>query len=1547
MGTLWKLKTSIIVFLLLCLTASAFTITEPQFIVQLRKMLNIYLQDYSEEKIYLQTDKTLYKPGEYLFFTSFLTDAVSGKASDISDVSYVELYDPKGSLVQKLCLNMKDGMATGQFLFNEAMPGGMYKLKAYTKWMINFGEDRCFEKDIQVQQVITPRLLLKVDFQKKAYGKGDRVIADLNVSDLKNDKANNATVKCKINIAGKLFKEFTVNTDKEGKVSLEFDLPGNLNTTDVLLQAIVSYQGLEESISRSVPVVLDKISMSFFPEGGRWVAGTTARLAFEALNEFGKGADVSGEIVDQYGNPITTFESFHFGMGAFDMQAEADKHYFARILKPKGNDSLFALPTVFEGYSLNLRKNDRGSLTWNVFSPEAGDAFLVVRVHGEMLDNKYLKLEKGNNNIAFDTEKLPGGIAVFTLFANNQPQCERLVMVNPDKQFNIKIKTDKDYYAPGEEVIAEIETTDHLGKPVPATMGFAVVDEQLLTMADDKQDNILTYIMLSSELKGKIYEPSFYFDKKEKKSPEAIDYLLLTHGWRMYQWEDVYSQKKRNMNVPENIGSGVYGFVINKDGQAVKSEVYLLEMNNKRRALKLITSDKGQFAFFNTDPSSPLVLFTKKPNHIRLIDKSEAVISALPKSSGSNEDIKTILGETESPFTKLPTKNKDVIVVDELMGIVEEDLQFGDNENALQEVVVVGYGVQKKKSLTGAVVQIVKEEIAPPVEVNLAGQVAGMEVLPPNINPEGDMKIRIRGAASTVNNNNPLIVVDGVLMSENNDNFLDLLNWDNVESISVLKDAVGTSLYGARAANGVLVVSTKNPSFPFRCKTVIKEKNPVYSFSYIPAKSKNYSFHFAQSYYNLMPRKAAVDNERSDFRTTVYWNGLVKTDAKGKGRVRYYNNDANSAFRITAEGLSNEGLIGRVEYTYSTQMPLALDVKLPNYMNYSDEVHLSVTVRNNTKKMRVPEISINCGEGLILEGGAKKQVEIDPDMSSVVEFTIKSAAVQGKFSIELHLSEGDFSDVMKHTLEVYPVGFPKSKSISGKDFGKSESFLISDLEQGSISGEITLLLSTTDEMFAGMESILREPYGCFEQVSSVTFPNIYATQLMKATSGKEELQERALKYIANGYSKQMGYEINKGGFEWFGKPPANEALTAYGLVEFVEMNKIYGGVGAEMVERTKQWLLDRRNPDGSFIQTTGKWDLLSKAPYTVNCAYVLYALSEINTRNIENSYQLSYDEVLKSKDLYRAALMALAAKNMKKEDDYSKLLSYFIEYASKNKTFNDLKVESTIVSSRGQSAVVEIVALWATALMRSSAPDLELIDRCINFLIQNRSGYGYGSTQATSLSLKALTDYALGFHSSNSEGYMNVIVNGKEYPMSFTKETKASVVSSDFVKALKEGNNDIKLDLKSDSKIPYSLVMRWNSKTPESSNKCPLKLTTELAQSEVKLNETVRLSIKMKNITTEGQPMSIAVIGIPAGLSPQVWQLKEMQEKGVFDFYEYSGNRLAFFYRAMLPSAEKVINLDLKADIAGSYSGAASSAYLYYTQEYRNWVKGMEVKIVK
>ncbi len=563
----------------------------------------------------------------------------------------------------------------GSFLIKSDYAGGIYKLKAYTSWQTNWGEEAFFTKEITVQKVITPRLLLKLDFEKKAYGAGDTVSAKLKVTDLNDRKTTGSIAKSTVRIGG-IAVQTLENETAAGEATVQFRLPHDLNTSDGILQVVVTDKGTEESITRSIPIVLHRISISFYPEGGDMVENVPAKVAFEALNEFGKGADVSGNIVDEKGETVASFESFHFGMGAVSFTPQPGARYFAKITKPQGDSTLHPLPQALKsGYTLHLQSKTTGRLKWNICMPENGTVVLAGQSNGQLHYNQQLTLTKGINTVEVDTKNFSAGTAVFTLFdGKNREVCERLVFLNADKGLNIKIEPDKEVYDPGEYAKVNIVTTDKDGNPVSANIGLAVVDEQLLTLADDKQDNLISYLLFSSELKGRIHEPYFYVDPAEPKAAEALDYLMLTHGWRRFSWTEVLKSTTQITELPENTTRSVYGYVLDEEGEPASAEVFLIEpysSNGKTEISGLQTTIKGHFVFHNVDVSQNVFITTKLPNQIYLFKGRPAIDQTIDKESAgiapsvlNGEEYAAIAVEQKPAPQNEPAKQEEKIEAD-------------------------------------------------------------------------------------------------------------------------------------------------------------------------------------------------------------------------------------------------------------------------------------------------------------------------------------------------------------------------------------------------------------------------------------------------------------------------------------------------------------------------------------------------------------------------------------------------------------------------------------------------------------------------------------------------------------------------------------------------------------------------------------------------------------------------------------------------------------------------------------------------------------------
>jgi TonB-dependent SusC/RagA subfamily outer membrane receptor len=1515
---------------------------EHPFVKQIRASLNQYHTSYPEEKIYLQLDKPFYKPGEDIWFNVFLLNANTHVPTSISDVVYVELLDPKGNVASKLELVVKEGTAHGDFKILNTMPGGLYKIMAYTQWMKNFGVENVFKKEIQIQRIITPRLLLKLDFEKEAYGAGDQVNANLTVSNLKNEKLLDASVNVNIKIEGKNFLSSTLKTNKEGKAIINFKLPEFLDTTEGLLQLIIKSDDVEESISRSIPIVLNKITINFFPEGGNMFYGAQTNMAFKALNEFGKGADVSGVIVDEQGNTITDFESFHMGMGAFEFKPVLNKKYYAKIKTPVGNATLFQIPEPTQGrYVLNLLGQTDSTLHWSIQSKIKTEVHLIGHTHGIVSYAETIKIDAGKNQQIVYTKNFPAGISVFTLFdSSGVEQCERLVFANLSRGLKILLKTNKSSYQPSEKVQLEISTVDYNDNPLPAKLAISVVDDQLISFADDKQDNILSALLLSSEVKGEIQEPSFYFDSSELKSKKALDYLLMTQGWRRFSWKEIIKNNRKISFLAEK-NKNVNGVLINNKGIGISGEIVLLELGGKKRLVKVKSTKDGHFVFKNIDPTIPILLVSKKPNEI-VLKKENTFSVSLNDKEGTVilKEVDTQIGTATVDLTN--TQTTDVTSESGL------DLSLGSDVTQLSEVVVTGWGTDEKRSLSGSVVTIQDKSIEsfianPSFENSLQGRVAGVLITPQSGNPGAQTNITVRGISSLANGRNePLYVIDGHPIGASlNQSFANgsIIGPDDIQTIEVINSPEATALYGSAAANGAILITTKSRIGYYSFKT----KRKPSKYSSVTISPRRYSA--TREFYIPEPTQKGKE-ERKDFRSTIYWNHTIVTDKLGKANLSFFNNDAISAFRITAEGFSGNGLIGRAEKVYNTTLPLSIDVKLPETLGFEDVLNLPVRIKNETMNTISGNLTLSLSPELTVKESTFVNVSIEPNKTQIIWFTIQPKGIEGKFPISLKFESKNYNDEIRHNIQVKPVGFPVKLSFSSKELDKLYQFKIVDAEQNSFEAELQAFPDVLSDLFTGAESILREPYGCFEQVSSSNFPNILALQfLRKSGLVNEGIEKQATKFIQNGYSKLVAYEIKGGGFEWFGHPPAHEGLTAYGLLQFYEMKKVFSGVDEKMFNRTREWLLNKRTGKGDYLQGAGKYGFSAASPQVTN-AYITFVLSETGTTEILNEYNFALAEVLKSKDLYRMALLANAAYNLGKMNDYENLINIFTKSLESNR-FGNLKAEHSIVRSYGNSLQIETISLWTIALLKNtSTPDLSLINSCIHYILSTRSYGQFGSTQGTTLALKALTEYASFVRSTREAGTIEIYSdNMLADKISYKKESREKLILKDFIRK-SNGEQTLRVRFEGTKEpIPYSVNLKWNTKKPNSDARCQVELLTSLNESVIRLNETVRLEINLHNKTNLGLPMTVAVIGIPSGLSLMPWQLKELQEKEMYDFYEIIDGNLVLYFREIAPNGKQKIYLDLKAEIPGKFVGTASSAYLYYTNEYKHWEKGNSITI--
>jgi hypothetical protein len=274
--------------------------------------------------------------------------------------------------------------------------------------------------------------------------------------------------------------------------------------------------------------------------------------------------------------------------------------------------------------------------------------------------------------------------------------------------------------------------------------------------------------------------------------------------------------------------------------------------------------------------------------------------------------------------------------------------------------------------------------------------------------------------------------------------------------------------------------------------------------------------------------------------------------------------------------------------------------------------------------------------------------------------------------------------------------------------------------------------------------------------------------------------------------------------------------------------------------------------------------------------------------------------------------------------------------------------KESITMSGGESLTIETTSLAVLAMIKASKHGEHdgQIRKAVDWLNARRGGYGqWSNTQATVLGLKALTAYSEHARQMQAAGTATLVVNGKPAgTIQFDKGRRDALVWDD-VTSLVPGKNTIELRLDGQAALPYSIAVDYRAARPQSSPAAKVAVATELLKDTAKMGDGVTLRARVENRTAGGIPMTLARIGIPGGMVFQTWQLKELRDKGLIDFYETRPREVILYWRALPPSAKKEVDLNLLAAVPGAYEAPASSAYLYYTAEDKAWTAPVKVSI--
>jgi len=864
---------SSILFLFLFLFAFG-TILKAQDSVEnpIKKLFLDQISLFPQEKIYVQTDRSRYLPGETIWFRVHLVDAVFLKQANASRYVYVELTNPTNQLVERVKLRPDStGCFYGQMQLEDELGEGGYVLRAYSQFMQNVGEDYFFTKQVYISNPVSE----KVSVDIKYLPNGNTINSEIQFK-RNTGKETIIPQQCIIYPDGnEKEKEKTVSfKEKAGYYS--FGVKEINKERTFLLQAVI--EGRKYGKYFKIPSMDKTFNVSFFPEGGYAPLATNMSMAFKAINISGLSEDVKGQVFDDQNQLCTEFESTHLGMGSFNMFYSPGKKYHVICTNKENVSKNFDLPEPADNaVSLNTVWAHDKLYVKVLKSPNyklQPQTQLIAHIRGIPV---YMESwDDTKDYLVFEKDFFPAGIVHFLLIDGNRNiLSERLVFSSQSSTFaKTTIALDKVNYQTRDKINMSIHITDEDKKPLSGNFSLAVVDANGMNI--DTTSNIVSTLLLSSELKGYIESPMSYLQTDNKKSAAALDVLLMTQGWRRYDIPGLLKgNPTKDLKYPVESDEEVSGKAEGVFSTLKEGNISLLALKDSVIGTSFTKPDKeGKFRF----------------KDLEYPEGTRYIIQANTKS-GSRKVFIEMDNVPHFPSLTPPViMAREEPIMKDAVSVTTTSKKYSAYDGMkiynLGEVTVTA----KRKSL------ITTE--SPYYSITSSPVITAKEIEGWHLISVYDLLRRISGV--TVNGtevryrgNTPMLLLDNV-PTEGFD--YDMLTVDDIQDAFVTPGTTMGVIFGSRGVNGAIVINTR--------KGFVQKNTISSNIKIVKALGYQQPVQFYSPVYSTEQEK---NSSKPDYRTTIHWNPNVLVDSTGTVNLSFYAADIPSKYTVLLEGVSQYG----------------------------------------------------------------------------------------------------------------------------------------------------------------------------------------------------------------------------------------------------------------------------------------------------------------------------------------------------------------------------------------------------------------------------------------------------------------------------------------------------------------------------------------------------------------------------------------------------------------------------------------------------------------
>ncbi len=884
------------------------------------------------EKIYVQLNSTVFTNDETIWLKTIVTNAVDHEATTLSGNLHVELIDVDKRVIDQKLLALHNGTADTFFQLNTGFSPGRYLIRAYTEWNKNFGADFIAERYVQIYDIKKPLVETKA-------------IQNITLSETSTDNIELSAeffpkvISPKYKGRPKLFLNMGIAVDsleirknKEGRYQFTYLLPKNVVKTKLELKFDQDGQngnrfGTINSHEQTIVVNKNYLDLQFFPEGGELIDGLQARIGFKALDYNNKGKHVSGIIVDESDHKITGFSSNTLGMGVFGMTPKIGKTYFGKVEDESGIIYKYPLPKVNRtGYALMVQQFKEHINIRVLENQNTSDSLWVKTTsRGVGYHNFNMALHNGRFNVALEKKSLPEGIIKISICDKNEHIVSERLFFNFKKEERLLIKanTHISNYGQRDRTVLYINTFAVDSVPEYSNLSVLVLDKSALGEMQNEKDNIRSFFLLNSELKGTIESPGQYFNGHNANRYRDMDALMLTQGWRNYKYElSDSSLTFKHKPEKEIVVSGSIGEFFNAKKKSVKPiELTLMTFGKPQNVFVREVDSTGQFTF----------------NLGKVYASDLDILLQAKTNKGQNKDYTINLDKNKSPIIYF-NKEETLHVVDSInpyaeqrraFKALEEDFLIPSNTIALDEVTITGYKMTPEREAMMKLhgppdVVIEDKELHQKIEKWSYGLFSVLQYSYPD-----DIRIRRVGSAGSFLlaevdiADFTFIIIDGIPVHIRDYRLIGNLPTKEIKSVEIIKHPKNSRKYvdevfgDPMALDGPLTISFIN--------IYTYSKKGLFGVEHTQGMSKQTISGYTPIREFYAPKHEDLTSEDwkvPDFRSTVYWNPNLQTDYNGNAQVEYHNADNIGEMLVIVEGITEDGKLGYHEMVYEVEEKL-------------------------------------------------------------------------------------------------------------------------------------------------------------------------------------------------------------------------------------------------------------------------------------------------------------------------------------------------------------------------------------------------------------------------------------------------------------------------------------------------------------------------------------------------------------------------------------------------------------------------------------------------